>query len=89
MKLNVSTLIVVVVLVVSLAVNAWLINERLETKYYESGRREGATKLSNQIVNQVVKSGQLTVTLPNGTKVLLTAAHKQPVSVIPIDPNGQ
>lgn len=70
--MKVSGIIATALLVVSIAANAYMVNERLEKKFYQKGRQDGAKVVTDKVIQQVKKTGRLTVTMPDGQMVVLT-----------------
>lgn len=69
--MKVRELVVVIMLVLSLVVNAWFVNQRLDKVFYAKGFEEGRTGLAKQVINQVETTGRLSVTGTDGQNILL------------------
>ena len=73
--MNLKQVVILVVLIVSLVANAWLVNERLEGAFYRRGIAAGRKALAGQVVEQVVKTGKISVTTDEGEEIPLVRAR--------------
>ena len=80
--MNLRSIVILVVLVISLVANAWLCNDRLEKKFYQQGIQDGTDKVVKQVIEQVKKTGQLQVTIPDVGAVVL-AVQRSTTTPIP------
>ena len=86
--MRVRDMLMIVILVVSLGANAWLVNTRLEEKFYQKGVQYGSKTLANQVIAQVEKTGRLTVTGTDGRNIPMQVVVPEAPPLQPIPPGA-
>ena len=68
-----------VLLIASLVLNAILIQQRLEKRFYQRGVTDGVRQMGDKVINEVQTRGRLNVKMADGRQVVLvTVPDKTP-----------
>lgn len=81
-----------ILLVLSLLANGVFLYQHLEKAVYREGMKDGAEKINQMIVTEIIKNKRLNVKLPKGRSVVMVPQTKQqpalPTHVI-VEPQAQ